>query len=148
MIRWYEAAGYADLLALLVEHGVPYPEALRLAGEASGDPSFARSSREIAAAVERGLAPAEALKGRSAFPPLLRWLLATAPRQVDLVVALRQTAARYRGEARYQADKIRVFLPTLLLFGVGGMATALYALALFIPLTSLWTSLSSDAPES
>jgi general secretion pathway protein F len=146
MIRWYEAAGFADLLALLVEHGVPYPEALRLAGEASGDPSFARSSRELAAAVERGLAPAEALKGSSAIPSLLRWLVATSRRQGEMVTALRQMATRYRGMARHQADKIRVFLPTILLFGVGGTATALYALALFVPLTSLWTSLARIAP--
>ncbi len=146
MIQGYEAAGFADLLALLIEHQVPYPEALRLAGEASGDPAFARSGQALADSLTQGQAPAEALQGRSAFPPLLRWLLSTAPRQPDLVVALRQMATRYRGEARHQADKIRVLLPTLLLFGIGGTATMLYALALFIPLTSLWTSLSRIAP--
>ncbi len=146
MMRGYEAAGFADLLALLVEHRVPYPEALTLAGEASGDPSLSRSSRELAGAVGRGLSPAEALKGRDAFPPLLRWLLATAPGRDDLPAMLRRMAARYRGGARHQAEKMRVFLPTVLLLGIGGTATALYALTLFLPLTWLWTSLSRVAP--
>ena len=57
MMKGFEAASFADLLALLIEHNVPYPEALVLAGEASGDRAMARSSRELAAAVERGLAP-------------------------------------------------------------------------------------------
>jgi type II secretory pathway component PulF len=146
MMRGYEAAGFADLLALLVENRVPYPEALALAGEASGDPALSGSSRELAAAVARGLSPAESLRGRNAFPPLLRWLLATAQGRDDLPSALRQTAARYRSGARHQAETMRVFLPTLLLLGIGGTATVLYSLTLFVPLTSLWTSLSRIAP--
>lgn len=146
MMRGFEAASFADLLALLVEHQVPYPEALVLAGEASGNAALARSSRELAAGIERGASPAEALAGRTAFPPLLRWLLATGPRQGDLVAALRQMAGRYRGQARHQADKIRIFLPTILLFGIGATATLLYALALFIPLTALWSGLAGDIP--
>ncbi len=146
MVRGYEAASYADLLALLVEHGVPYPEALKLAGEASGDRSLARSSRDLAEAVERGVPPAEALRGRSAFPPILRWLLATVHGQAGLVTSLRQMAERYRGQARYQAEKIRVLLPTVLLIGIGGTVTAAYVLTLFLPLTLLWKGLAGIAP--
>ena len=138
----FEAASFADLLALLIEHGVPYPEALRLAGQASGDRAIVQTSSAVAAAVERGEDPASALRGQSAFPPLLHWVVATGPRQADLVHALRQMAARYRSDARFQADKIRVLMPTFLLLGIGATATALYALALFGPLTTLWTSLS------
>jgi type II secretory pathway component PulF len=146
MMRGFEAASFADLLALLVEHRVPYPQALVLAGEASGDPSLARSSRALADSVGRGLPPEEGLENSSAFPPLLRWLLATAPKQGNLVVSLRQMASRYRSAARYQAEKLRVFLPTVLLFGIGATATLLYALALFVPLVSLWKSVASQAP--
>lgn len=146
MLKGFEAASFADLLALLIEHNVPYPEALALAGEASGDRAMARSSRELAAAVERGLAPAEALKAKSAFPPLLRWLLASGPRQGDFVTALKQMGARYRNGARHQADKIRVFLPTILLVGIGASATMLYALTLFLPLTTLWKGLAGQVP--
>jgi general secretion pathway protein F len=146
MLRGFEAASYADTLALLMEHGVPYPEALVLAGEASGDPGLAASSREVAGVIKRGLPPAEALRGAKAFPPLLRWLLAGGAREGDLIAALRRMAERYRNKARYQSETLRVLLPTALLFGIGATATLLYALALFGPLTTLWTGLSVQAP--
>jgi len=143
MLRGFQSASYAELLALLIEHGVPYPEALVLAGEAAGDPVLEASARATAADVRRG----ETAGGRpvgSAFPPLLAWVLQTGPRQGDLVTALRQLARRYRSEARRQSEKLRVLLPALLLLGVGASATALYALALFVPLTSLWYGLSAQ----
>jgi len=146
MLRGYEAASYADVLALLVEHQVPYPRALVLAGEASGDPAMAGSSRKIAEAVERGLPPGEADDAKSAFPPLLKWLLLGGSREANFVDSLRQMADRYRGKARNRSEALRIFLPTFLLFGLGATATFLYALALFIPLTSLWSSLSNQAP--
>ena len=144
LVSGFEAASFADLLALLVEHRVPYPEALRLAGEASGDAYLARSSEALASAVERGLPPDEALKGSSFFPPLLRWLLATGSKQGDLVGALRQMAERYRGEARFQSEKIRILLPAILLFGIGATSTLLYAVAVFLPMSSLWTSVAGQ----
>jgi type II secretory pathway component PulF len=138
LMAGFEAASFADLLALLVEHGVPYPEALRLAGDAS----MARSSHDVAAAIERGDRPAAALRIRSDFPPLLRWVIATGPLQGDLVSALRQMGRRYRSDARFQADKMRILLPTILLLAIGATTTALYAVAVFGPLSTLWTSLS------
>ena len=146
MMRGFEAASFADLLALLVEHKVPYPEALLMAGEASGDASLARSSRALAESIRGGMSTEEALRGESFFPPLLRWLLATAPRQADLAASLKQMANRYRSNARHQAAKIRLVLPTILLFGIGATATLLYALALFVPMTSLWQGLANVTP--
>jgi general secretion pathway protein F len=142
MMARFEAASFAEMLALLLEHRVPYPEALILSGEASGHPALARACRELAAAIERGDRPADALRGGSRFPPMLSWLIATGPAQGDLIVALRQTAERYREEGRHQSEKIRVILPTIMLFGVGAGATLLYALAVFVPLSTLWQGLS------
>src|SRR5262249_11194209 len=79
------AAGFADLLALLIEHRVPYPEALLLAGDASGDPAMSRDVRVISTAIANGLEPSEATGAATALPPLLRWVLATASQQGDLV---------------------------------------------------------------
>jgi general secretion pathway protein F len=146
MLRGYEAAGYADLLALLLDHRVPYPQALVLAGDASGDPALATSSRAIAADIERGLQPAKALEGKRAFPPLLRLMISAGHLQANLSRGLRQLAERYRAKSRYQADAMRVLLPTILLFGIGATATLFYGLALFVPLTTLWADLATQAP--
>lgn len=147
MLRGYEAASFSDLLALLIEHDVPFPDAIELAGDGSGDAAVARVSRELAASIRRGDPSGERLKLSAPFPPLLQWLLATAPLQKDnLVRALRQMSQRYRGQASYQAEKLRIFLPIILLLGIGATATLLYTLALFLPMTSLWTSLANQAP--
>jgi general secretion pathway protein F len=143
MLARFEAANFAELLALLVEHRVPYPEAIALAGEATGDPALVRDARDLAAAVELGTPPAAALSGSGAFPPLLRWLLATGREQEGLVDALRHAAGLYRTRARYRAELIRVLLPTLILLVVGATAALLYASMLFVPLSALLQQISA-----
>jgi general secretion pathway protein F len=146
MLRGFEAASYAEMLALLVEHGVPYPKALTLAGESSGDPALAQASRELSGSIERGGNVGEAPGSKWAIPPLLRWVIGRGAKEPDLPRSLRQMADRYRGTARYQADAMRALLPSVMLFAFGVTATLLYALALFVPLTSLWSGLSGQAP--
>lgn len=146
MLAKFEASSFADLLALLLEHKVPYPDAVRLAGEASGDPALARAGRDVAAAVERGESAESALRGTTALPPLLAWVVATGPRQGDLISALRRMAGRYRSDARFQGEKIRVFIPTILLFVIAFGSTLVYALLVFLPLSSLYFQLSKQYP--
>lgn len=146
MLAHFEAANFADLLALLLEHHVPFGEAVVLCADASGDPRLSREAQALADQVAHGESPAAVLKSthRSAFPPLLRWLLATGLRQGDLPGGLRHMAVLYRRRARHEADKIRVLLPTILLFGIGASATLLYALTLFWPLTALLKELAIE----
>lgn len=146
MIRGYEAASFADFLAMLLEHEVPYHEALVLAGEASGDPRLARSAQAVADAVGKGLPPGGDRTIGNEFPPLLRWQLRRNSTESDMIASLHTLARRYRGDARYYSDALRLFLPTAVLFGFGATATLLYALAIFIPLTNLWSGLSAQAP--
>ncbi len=143
MLAQFEAANFAELLAMLIEHGVPLPEAAELAAEASGDAALARCGRELAAASSRGESPREALAVPPALPPLLRWLLTTGQRQAELASALRQAAATYRKRAAHQAEKVRVLLPTVLLFAIGASATLAYALTLFVPFVSLLRGLAT-----
>ena len=62
MLADYEAAGYADLLALLLEHQVAYPRAVELAAEATGNPTMIEGAGQLAAAVaaRRGPGPGRA----------------------------------------------------------------------------------------
>ena len=146
MVTGFEAAGFADLLALLVEHHVPLNEAMTLAGRASGDPRMEKEAEAAARVLSEGRTLYDKGQPKSVFPPLLRWLISSGQGQAELVVGLRQMAERYRQVARYQGEKMRVILPTILLFGVGASSALIYGLALFVPLTSLWNTLSSIAP--
>jgi len=140
----YDAANFSELLALLLEHRVPYPSALVLAAESTGNLRLTRGARQLAEAITRG-DPAAAALGtldRRTFLPMLRWVLATGEQQGSLVAALHNLADVYRKRAKYLAEKLSVFLPTILMLAIGATATLLYGLALFIPLTRLLRELT------
>jgi general secretion pathway protein F len=140
----YETANFTELLALLLEHQVPYPSALVLAAESGGDPRVVRGARQVAEALTHGepIATAVQTAGRGAFLPMLRWVLATGQAQGSLVGALRDLADLYRKRAQYQAEKLHVFLPTILLVVLGAAVTLFYGLALFIPVVKMLRELS------
>ena len=73
------------------------------------------------------------------FRPLLRWALAAGQEQGSLVESLRNLAPMYRKRGAFQAEKLQLFLPTVLMIAIGASATLLYALTLFLPLAGMLT---------
>ncbi len=141
----YEAASFAELLALLLEHRVPYPSAIVLAADATGAPRLAFGARRTAEAIARGEPAASAVEaaGAGAFPPMLRWTLSTGHAQGSLDAALRHMAGFYRKRARYRAEQLAVFLPVVLTLAIGAGAAAFYGLALFLPLIEMLRGVSA-----
>ena len=94
----YETANFSELLGLLLEHRVPYPSALVLAAESTGDARLTRGARQLAEAIARGESAAAALGqiDRGTFLPMMRWVLATGQEQGSLVAALHNLADVYR----------------------------------------------------
>lgn len=136
------AAGFAELLALLIDQRLPLDRAVTLAAEATGDPRLRSAGRALAESIRLGEPAAPTIRRARGFPPLLRWILVTS-RGGDLAASLRHAAATYRGRARRRADWIREALPTLLLLVVGAGATTLYTLALYVPLSNLLRNLGN-----
>jgi type II secretory pathway component PulF len=141
-LRWSRAATLVEILALLLENGVPLHEAVLLAAEASGDPGLLSVARQWAACIQRGetFQPADRAS-RRVLPPMLLWLMG-GRRQDLLLPALRSTAEMYHRRARHQADLARIFLPVVLTLGVAGVVTVMYVLTLFLPYTTLLKSLA------
>jgi type II secretory pathway component PulF len=141
----YEAANFSELLAMLLEHRVPYPSALVLAAEAAGSQRLAGGARRAAEAIGRGEPAAAAVQAAhaGAFPPMLRWTLATGQAQGSLDSALHHLADLYRNRARNRAEHIAVFLPAVLTLAVGAGAAAIYGLSLFLPLVDMLRGLSA-----
>jgi general secretion pathway protein F len=135
----YEAANFSELLALLLQHQVPYPSALVLAAESSGSPRLVLGASRLAEALRLGKSAATALENGdgAAFLPMLRWTLATGQTQGSLPDSLHNLADIYRKRAKYLAEKLYLFLPVLLMVVIGAGATLLYGLSLFIPLVNL-----------
>lgn len=141
----YEAANFAELLALLLEHRVPYPAALKLAADAAGGPTMTAGARRIAEAIGRGEPAPAAVEaaGPRAFPPMLRWSLATLPLRGAPEPGLRHLGQIYRSRARYRSEQIALFLPMLLTVAVGAGVVAFYALSLFLPLVETLNELAA-----
>jgi general secretion pathway protein F len=144
MLADYETANFAELLALLLEHHVPYPKAIVLAAESTGDPRLVRGSRHVAESVTRGEPASVALEAvdRQTFLPMLRWVLATGQAQGSLVRSLHNVAVMYTKRAKFQAEKLYLLLPAVLLIVIGSGATLIYGLCLFVPMVNLLKELS------
>jgi type II secretory pathway component PulF len=144
MLSDYESAGFAELLSLLLEHQVALPQAAVLSAEATGNSAMIEGARRLAVAVERGETPGEALRDvpTASFRPLLRWALSAGQEQGSLVDSRRNLAPMYRKRGRFQADKLQLFLPTILMIVIGASATLLYALTLFLPLAGMLKGLA------
>ena len=72
-----------------------------------------------------------------AFPPMLRWTLATGQAQGSLGSVLHHLAGIYRRRAGYRAEQIALFLPAILTLAVGTSVVAFYGLSLFLPLVEM-----------
>ena len=133
------AGQFADWLALLVEHEVPWPVAVRLAAEATGEPRLIASASAVADASERGEPLRKSARG---LPPLLAWLMSRGGGEASLAASLRHAAATYRERAARKAAMLRATLPAALMIGLGASTALLYALTLFAPWTALLRGLS------
>jgi type II secretory pathway component PulF len=141
VMRQVRIANFSELLALMVEHQIPLADGLLLAGAASGDRRIKAGAVLLAEGQNRGESLEASASTLRVFPPVLRWILMSAQKPETLVPALHQTAEHYRRRAERRADWVKLVLPVVAVVVVGGGATFLYTLALFLPLRELLTDL-------
>jgi len=140
-VKNFDRANFAELAALLIEHGAPLPEAFELSGEAVGDQDLSAEVLRLAQEVQTGRSLAESVDAAVSLPPFMRWMMANGERQSALAPALRQVTDVYRRRAQHQAEWFKLMLPVALILIVGGGATLMWGLTLFVPLTELYRSL-------
>jgi general secretion pathway protein F len=134
LLRQSQEAMFAQILALLLEHDVPLPEALRLAAATAGGAETRHAAAQLAEHVERGNVAANL---GLVLPPLLTWLVAQPTEQSAVVLAARDVANSSFARAAYQGELVRLLLPMGAIALVGGLVTLLYAGTLFVPWTQL-----------
>lgn len=139
----FRRANFCDLLAMLLDHQVPLPEALVLASEAAGDNALRRVASRISDGVRAGHSLADCLAVGRELPPFVSWMLICGERQGTLISTLRQVAEVMRQRAASESDWLRIMLPTLLVVGVGGTAVLAYGLAVFVPMSQLLHALGN-----
>ena len=141
VLRCCRQATFAELLALLLEHTVPMPEAVELAAAATGDHGLRSAAETLAAQLRGGVTAATHVAAPAGIPPLIGWLILTADRQPRLVETLRASAETCRQDAMRGSRWFNLYLPPLLTVILGGTAVLLYALFIFVPFCQLMLEL-------
>lgn len=139
----FRCANFAEVLRLLVEHGVTLPDAIVLAAETTAEPTLQGPSQAIAECVTQGGSLEEKTPGLDGLPPYLRWLIVRGHRQGTLPRSLRLAADTYRRRALHQAAWLKLSFPILACVVIGGGVTLLYALGLFLPLVDMLHELAA-----
>ncbi len=123
-----------------------YPEALKLAAESTGNPRLLQGARSLSEAISRG-SPCRARSRRSTEGRSCRCCAGSWRRgrsKARCHARLRNLAGHYRKRGKYLAEKLSVFLPTVIMVVIGACAALFYALALFIPIINLLGQLSTN----
>ncbi|MHB8903202.1 MAG: type II secretion system F family protein [Thermoguttaceae bacterium] len=137
MVRSYRQGAFAEMLGLLVEHGLPLPHAIRLAAQATGTGRTRRGAEQIAQAIERGERLGGAVRHTAGFSPVLEWLLRSGHDTGTLRMALRHAADAYQRRARRLATSAQLYLAPLMTVVIGGTVTVAYTALTF----GVWISL-------
>lgn len=124
-----QKALFADLLGVLLEHGVPLDEALPIAGGAAGDPAIRRGATQLAERVRSGQPATTPIEG---VPPLVSCLL-TASGDLSPGETLRRAARTYHDDAANRARRLGTTTPLLFTLVLGGGSVALYAAVTLVP---------------
>jgi general secretion pathway protein F len=135
---------FAESAARLLEGGAPLPEALRAAAETWGDGDLTEQTRALAARLDCDDATVEN-HSLASYPPLLRWALLDSAAATNRPAALRIAADVYRQSASVRRERIRAVVPIVAGIVIGGGATLLYGLALFLPVIEMLHALALQA---
>jgi general secretion pathway protein F len=132
-------ASLARLLALLIEHDVPLPEAIELASGAVGSKTIAQSGKDISQRLRRGETIREPPAG---FPPFLLWSLVSGDSQPRVVRTLTRAADVYRDEVTRRSQWLTFYVPLLLTITVCGSIVFMYAMLTLGPWIAIMRRLS------
>jgi len=141
LVRYSALSSFCHYLAMLVDHRVQLPKALRLAGLAANDAVLASAGQALSARVEEGEPIEQAVSPIAEFPSELlhvfRWANEPAAFR-DALYAARQT---FDIRARYQSTLIANICEPVAVLGTA-MCVGFVILALFMPLVKLLNDLS------
>jgi type IV pilus assembly protein PilC len=145
LIRSARLCAFTDLLAILVDHALPLPDAFRLAGEASSDASMADGARHIEEELRKGRVLGEVLREHGLVPELVVWMTAVGEQRGTLGATLHQVADLYRRQVEMRAALLRSILPPILIIFTAGIVVGLFVFAVILPMMQLLKHLSGGS---
>lgn len=139
--RWSSLSEFCHLLGMLLDYGLPMPEALRFAGDGVQDANIDRAARRVAESVQHGHGLARAMARRGGFPPrlprLLRWAENNGSLPDVLHMAGEMFAARASAHATFTAAVVSVLCFLAIVMGL-----FLFFLGVMLPTVNLISRLS------
>jgi len=142
LVRSVRLASFADLMGILVEHNVPLPEAIRLAGEASSDPLLREASIHLEEKLSRGEGLGVAMRAEKGVPEMLSWMAGWAEKRGNLADSFRQASVFYQRRAQMRSLFLKSILPTIGVIFTGVLVGLIVIGGLFAPLINLLEALS------
>jgi type II secretory pathway component PulF len=142
LVRATRLAAFTDLLAILVDHKLPLPEAFRLAGTASSDPIMAAAADQVQSDLSQGMPLGTVLRSRRLVPELIAWMTGLGEQRGTLGQALHQVAAVYRRQAEVRASLLRNLLPPFLIIMTAGVLVGFFIFATIFPMYRLLEGLT------
>jgi len=140
MIRLSAISRFCHLLAIGIDHRVPLPEALRLAGNGSGDAYIGQATSRMATDVAAGHSLSQAASTHRMVPEITH-VFGWEGRDDALSDVLRATGDICAAQARVQSGLIRVLIEPMAVFGVA-LIVGFVAISLLLPMTRLLNGLS------
>lgn len=139
--HWSGVAEVLRVLAVLVEHDTPLPDALRLAGQGTSDAHVGRIAAALAVRVEAGESLAASVEQDGRYPLSLAPLLRAGEKGQELASSARQGAAMLEERIVARCDLVAAIVPPLvfLLVAVSGLSIVT---ALTLPLLTMIRGLS------
>lgn len=141
LFRSAALAGFFRLLAMLVENGVPLPDALRMAGQGANDADLRQTCDQLADDVQQGVTLDVAVVGRRQFPPSLQHVFHWSARRGAFPEALRAASDILESQTRIQAEAMALVCEPLILILLA-TCVGFVILGLFMPLIKLLNELS------
>ncbi|MDA0659384.1 MAG: type II secretion system F family protein [Planctomycetota bacterium] len=126
-------AMFCDLLALLLEHRVPWSESLRLAADAVGSWAPGIALHQLADRAHQGISVTDGKLPFAGTPPLMELILSQKLPGTDTVATLRTIAVDLHRQAAFNRDQVRQWLPLLMTLLIASSAVTLYALMVMVP---------------
>ncbi|MFM7592776.1 MAG: hypothetical protein ACKO85_13400, partial [Isosphaeraceae bacterium] len=140
--RDWRTAHWAELMAMLLENETPEPEALELSAVAYGDRKLAERLTALATHLRSGHRPDYKDWSSCGLPAVAIWAMNWSGPLENRVSSLRMMAASYANNARHRMNVSFSVIPIIMLVTIGGLFTLFYGLLLFLPITSLYRSLT------
>ena len=138
----WRTAMWAELMAMLLENETPESEALELSGLALGNRKMANRLTALATHLRTGHRPVYDDWAETGLPSMAIWSLNWSGPIENRISTLRTIAQNYANNARHRLNLAFGLIPIIMLVAIGGLFTLIYGLLLFLPITSLYRSLT------